>query len=233
MGEILTLHSLGFIWIVSTSERLFPGQIFIKIEEKENRVGSLKEQQKWKGRSWTPFDRARLQVANQQDEKILSTPAQLVARSRGHTDLGDTNFSPVTDPAIACVSHGSVPAEDRVSLLEVRPSSSHSSSGLRQLDKAGPGRVWAMLGDVTEAPGQTETLWTSVPCSSPSCLHLGCGFYSRDSSLIKAEKGQLFTSVLFSAFVNLLYNFVLQVGSDFYLLIGAVMLWLKKGQSCI
>ena len=193
----------------------------------------MREQQKWKDRSWTPFDRARLQVANQQDEKILSTPAQLVAWSRGPTGFGDTNFSPVTDPAIACVSRGSASQEKAGSLLEVRPSSGCSSPGLGQLDKAGPGRVWAMLGNITEAPGQTETLWASVPHSSPSCLHLGCGFYAWDSCLIKAGKEQLFTSALFSAFVNLLYNFVLQVGSDFYFLIGAVILWLKKGQSCI
>lgn len=48
----------------------------------------------------------------------------------------------------------------------------------------------------------------------------------------KGRKEQLFTSVLFSAFVNLLYNFVLWVGSDFYFLVGAVILQLKKGQSC-
>jgi len=30
MGEILMIWSLGFIWIVSASERPFSGQIFIK-----------------------------------------------------------------------------------------------------------------------------------------------------------------------------------------------------------
>lgn len=86
----------------------------------------------------------------------------------------------------------------------MRPSGGHSSLGLGQLDKAGSGRVWAMLENITEAPGQTGTLWTSVPHSSPSCLHLGWGFM-HGTHLIKAGKGKLFTSALFSAFVNLLY----------------------------
>lgn len=135
---------------------------------------------------------------------MLSTPANLVTWSRSCTGFGDTSVCPVTDPAIAHVSHGSASQEKSGSLLDVRLSSSHSGPGLGQLDKAGPGRAWAGLGNITGAPGQTETLWTSVPHGSPSCLHLGCGFYTLGSSLIKAGKEQLFTSVLFSAFVNLL-----------------------------
>jgi len=167
----------------------------------------------------------------EQDKKMLSAPARLVARSRGHAVFEDTSFCPVTDPAIAGVSRGSASQGNTRSVLEVRASGGCSSLDFGQLGKTGPGTVWAVLGNITEAPGQTETLWTSVPCSSPSCLHLGCGFYAWDSSLIKAEKEQLFTSALFSAFVNFLYNFVLQ--ADFYFVTGAVIVWLKKEQSCM
>lgn len=149
------------------------------MEETENRIGCLRKQWKWKGRSWTLFDRASLQTANQQENTFYS----------------------------AC--------------------DMFQSSWVR-LMLGGYGPCWETPQKHLDKPKPSGHL-----CSSQTCLHLGCGFYVHDSSHVKAGKEQLFASALSSAFVSLLYNFVLQVGKGFYFLTGAVISRLKKGQSCI
>lgn len=82
------MDCIHFRKVVFTAKRLQ------KIEENKNKIGSLRSQQKWEGRSWLLLGRVRLQVANQQDEKTFSTPTQLVAWSADHTGFGDLSFGP-------------------------------------------------------------------------------------------------------------------------------------------